>query len=65
MVCSELAREEQKVVTLEQELQRKLRLRDQKLKEFAARRHQERRQLIEDCESSESSMMPLPKQLRI
>jgi len=41
MNTSELG--DKKVLTLEQELQRKLRLRDQKLKEFAARRHEERR----------------------
>jgi hypothetical protein len=41
MNTSELG--DKKVLTLEQELKRKLRLRDQKLKEFAARRHEERR----------------------
>lgn len=50
MDCTELV--ENKVATLEMELQRKLQMRDQKLKEFAARRTQERLQMIEDCESS-------------
>jgi hypothetical protein len=56
MDSCELSKNVGPVTTLEQELQRKLKVRDRKLQELAIKRQKQRLDLIASCESSDSNM---------